>query len=411
MGTALSLTLASALLFLFVPVTVLVLELAASALSGRPMRTRAPSRVNRQRGVMPRVAILIPAHNEAAGIAAMLTALRPELEPSSRVLVIADNCTDDTATIARSAGVDVTVRIDAENRGKGWALDHGLRKLSEDPPDIVVVIDADCRFSSGSLTRLVEACSATDRPVQAQSLMELPANPTTRLRVARFAWLTRNQLRPIGARNLGWPSQLMGTGMALPWSAIRATPLASAHLSEDLELGIALARQGRPALFLPSAAVHSDFPSDVTAFAVQKKRWEHGHLQLIGASGFRLLCEGIRQARWDLTGLALDLMVPPLVALLSLVLLGWALAFGLWVATGSGQWVLGLATLLLGTMAAALLSAWVQVGRDLLRAGDLLRLPAYAGSRLLSHLSFLMGKRARWVRTPRDSDARRDGDG
>src|SRR5437762_2498433 len=79
------------------------------------------------------------------------------LEPAGdRVLVVADNCTDATAAVAREHGVDVVDRFDETRRGKGFALDFGLRALDEisSAPPIVVMLDADCMLAPGALDAL-----------------------------------------------------------------------------------------------------------------------------------------------------------------------------------------------------------------------------------------------------------------
>ena len=90
------------------------------------------------------------------------------------LLVVADNCTDDTAAVARISGSEVVERRDSERIGKGYALDFGLRHLDSDPPDIVVMVDADCRLAEGAIDRLAAACANTARPVQALYLMTCP---------------------------------------------------------------------------------------------------------------------------------------------------------------------------------------------------------------------------------------------
>ena len=101
-------------------------------------------------GARPHIAVLMPAHNESAGIARPLNAIRMQLQPGDRVLVVADNCTDDTAEIALANGAEVIVRNDAERRGKGYALEFGVRHLEAQPPEVVIVIDADCLVHAGA---------------------------------------------------------------------------------------------------------------------------------------------------------------------------------------------------------------------------------------------------------------------
>src|SRR5215831_6708425 len=99
------------------------------------------------RGTPPhRTAVLIPAHNEGAGILPTIRDVQAQLGPHDRILVVADNCTDDTAAIVQGAGVEVIVRADPARRGKGYALEFGVRHLSLNPPDVVVIMDADCRL-------------------------------------------------------------------------------------------------------------------------------------------------------------------------------------------------------------------------------------------------------------------------
>ena len=90
------------------------------------------------------VTVLVPAHNEANGIAATIKELRSAM-PQARLLVVADNCTDGTASLAAGAGAEVIERHDSLHRGKGFALDFGREHLRARPPSVVIILDADCR--------------------------------------------------------------------------------------------------------------------------------------------------------------------------------------------------------------------------------------------------------------------------
>src|SRR4051812_9727823 len=129
-------------LALCVPVAVLFSQVAMAAPRYRPRAMPAARR--------PSVAVIIPAHDEALGIAATLRAIVPQLAAGDRVIVVADNCTDDTATVAAAAGAEVLERNDREHRGKGYALDFGVRHLAVNPPEVVIIIDADCDTASGT---------------------------------------------------------------------------------------------------------------------------------------------------------------------------------------------------------------------------------------------------------------------
>jgi hypothetical protein len=83
------------------------------------------------------LAVLVPAHNEAEGIATTLATILPQLRSSDRLLVIADNCTDATAEAARQAGATVIERHNLTQRGKGYALDFGLSRLRLTRPTLL----------------------------------------------------------------------------------------------------------------------------------------------------------------------------------------------------------------------------------------------------------------------------------
>ncbi len=128
--------------------------------------------------------------------------------------------------------------------GKGYALDFGLRHLRDNLPEVVIVVDADCRLKEGAINQLALTCGLTGRPAQALYLMTAPDGAMISHRVAEFAWRIKNDLRPRGLAALGLPCQLMGSGMAFPRNVIGAVDLATDHLAEDLDLGLRLAFAG-----------------------------------------------------------------------------------------------------------------------------------------------------------------------
>src|ERR1700691_1457686 len=125
-----------------------------------------------------RIAVLVPAHNESKGMLGTLEDIKAQLHSGHRLLVVADNCTDDTAAVAKVAGAEVTERHDPGRIGKGYALDWGLQHLRIDPPEIVIFIDADCRLATNTLDQLAMACAATERPTQSLYLMTAPEEST-----------------------------------------------------------------------------------------------------------------------------------------------------------------------------------------------------------------------------------------
>ncbi len=356
--------------------------------------------------------VIIPAHNEELGIQSTLnpllampgfaqTGLAFTQQCQIKLLVVADNCTDNTAAIVRSLGVTAIERHNQHQRGKGYAMDFGLQHLAIDPPDVVVFLDADCQISPAGVSRLIEVAMLTQRPVQANYRMALPAQPRLKHRISAFAFAFKNIVRMRGLLRLGGAIVLGGSGMAFPWHTLQPISLASGAIVEDMQLGIDLAVAGTPALLEPQVLVTSLLPQQSQAVNQQRTRWEHGHLQSIGLYVPYLLRQGWLQRRRDLWLMAWDLCVPPL----SLLVTGWVVALsitGLLLGLGSssiGFWLmLGSGSLL----AIAIGIGWSSVGRADLPLWDLFRIPLYVLGKLPLYLRFLVKPQQAWERTDRD---------
>ena len=386
-------------------VLAVVLLLPTGVLLGQVLAALLPARCHVApavpTGPPAQLAVLVPAHDEAAGIATTLGAIRAQLASHDRLLVVADNCSDDTARVAAAAGAEVIERVDAVRRGKGYALDFGIRHLEAAPPAIVVIVDADCELHAGCLEQLARLCAQEARPVQALNLMRALPGAGLNTRVAEFAWVLKNQVRPLGYRRLGLPCQLMGTGMAFPWQLIRTAPLASGHIVEDLHLGLDLAAAGAPPMFCPEALVTSWFPSHAQGIADQRARWEQGHVGAILHEGPRALWRSLTRRRPALAAMALDLCVPPLTILV-LLLLGQAVVDAIFSASGGARTPLWLALAALAMVMLAIAVAWVRFGRHILSLGELFGAALYVLGKLPLYARFFRRGKREWVRARRD---------
>lgn len=381
-------------LWLLFPVAIFAIEIFASLL---PARDRAVV----SDGDRPDVTILVPAHQEESGIAATVMALRGQLRPGDRLLVVADNCTDGTAALARAAGAEVVERHDPVRRGKGYALDFGVRHLEQAPVPIVIVVDADCTLTPGSVDRLAGEVAASGRPVQGLYLMTAPPDGGLNFQVAEFAFLIKNRVRPAGLHRLGLPCHLTGSGMAFPWETIRTANLAHASLVEDMKLGLDLALSGQPPLYCGNARIDSFFPYTTAGAATQRSRWEEGHVGMI-ALAIRSLPAAIAARSLKALALAVDILVPPLTLLILLII-------GAFVITVAVTWLFGLPGLALYISMASLLLfglsafvAWFAYGRDVLSPRALMKVVPYLFSKLKLYGSMATGGRSKgWVRTDR----------
>lgn len=323
-----------------------------------------------------------------------------------RIVVVADNCNDATVTVARDTGVEVVERFNADQRGKGFALEAGVQYLEQNPPDVVIILDADCDFDHGSIASLVSTVLKTSRPCQARNLVRLPLNPGPEASVSTFAFLVKNWVRPRALHLLKLPVALNGTGMAFPWDLIREAPLGSNEIVEDLALGLHFARLGLGPVFCENAHVWSDQPNDPQVAIQQRTRWEHGYLGSILRDVPRLLANGLRTGRPALILVALDLMVPPL-ALLA-ILSAFILACLFFVALVTHHWEPFFVLLGSGLFAGlGIAVAWFFFARDLIPAHVLLSIPSYVIAKLNIYKRFVTHREKEWVRTERDGESSR----
>jgi cellulose synthase/poly-beta-1,6-N-acetylglucosamine synthase-like glycosyltransferase len=269
----------------------------------------------------------------------------------------------------------------------------------------LIVVDADCRLANDALSKLAHACAASGRPTQALYIMTAPAGTLVNHQVAEFAWRIKNHVRPAGLRALGLPCQLMGTGMAFPWSVISRADLASGEVVEDLKLGLDLAAAGSPPLFHPSAVVQSQFPHSASGAAEQRRRWEHGHISLLVTDAPRLIYAGIRRRSLSLLALALDLAVPPL-SLLALLVVGGLMISALAALLGFSPVALLMSAANLAVFAATVFIGWWVYGRDVLPARFALAVGPYVAGKAGSYPGALLRKsRLHWTRADRRNGA------
>lgn len=382
----------AAAILLLIPVAVLFVQVIFAYLP-KPRESISTS-------TKTRIAILVPAHNEEAGIVATINSILPQLQSGDRLLVVADNCSDSTARIATENGAEVIERQDLDNRGKGFALDFGIQFLTQNPPDVVVVIDADCNVQENALSKLVMYSVHHNRPVQCLYLMLSPEGAGLKSKIAEFAWVVRNLVRPLGFARLGLPCQLMGTGMAFPWAAISNINLANGNIVEDMKLGIDLAKSGKSPLFYEDALVTSYFPNTSEGQSVQRTRWEHGHLSMILSQVPPLLVKGMIKGNKDLLAMALDLCVPPL-ALLVVMLSGFLMLVTLAYMMGISYLPLLISLVSVVMLALSILLAWLGWARHVISPTTFLFIPIYVLSKIPHYLKYLFKRQKQWVRTDR----------
>lgn len=377
------------------PATLLTLAFTAEVGAGL-LGSRQPPRAAGNPGD---TLVVVPAHDEAAIIGASLARLTPELPLGTRVLVVADNCEDNTAAIARGAGAEVIERRDHARVGKGFALAFARDHLAASPPRAVIVLDADCFTDGASMRRIAQLAATSGRPVQAVNLLQPDLAAAPMVQVSNFAFLLKNLVRQMGLARLAGRVHLTGTGMAFPWPIFAAAPLATEDIVEDLGLGLDMAASGVPPLFAPDAFVWSR-ASGAEGTLKQRTRWEGGFLSTSMRRAPSLMARALRRADPRLFWSGLSLMVPPLALLAVFNALALALAVPL-VALGASP-IPALAQVAVGGLAgAAVIVAWRFVGRPYLSPAAAARLPLYLLWKLPLYLGLLRRSPVGWLRAGR----------
>jgi len=242
------------------------------------------------------IAILIPAHNESTGLRMVLERCHAIDYPRKlySVTVIADNCTDDTAQIARECGVTCLERFDNERRGKGEALEWAIPQVLESSPDAVMILDADCFLDSQSL----KACDfelTRGRHVLQLSYLVSNTDVSFGSYCQSLARTIENLLFYQPKSKLGFSCFLLGTGMVFRREILERFPWRCCGVTEDLEYGIQLIENNVKPVFIGDSGLVSPFPTDADQLATQRSRWVFGGLQTLWNSVGLLLRKGIFQ--------------------------------------------------------------------------------------------------------------------
>lgn len=244
-----------------------------------------------------RFRVVIPARDEEAQISAAVESALGSAYPSALrgVVVLADNCADGTASVARTYGAKVWERSDPARPSKGAALEWGLARLLQSADwDAVVILDADSRLHPDFLavmnSRLVDGA----RVVQGEREVVNAASTAV-------AWLSQMSsaaqwvLRPRGRARVGAAAKLFGSGMVIHREVLERCPWQVEGLAEDVEYWLALLRLGIHPVHEPAAVVSDVAPTDLTAARVQRSRWEAGKVSALHEHGVDLARVVIRR--------------------------------------------------------------------------------------------------------------------
>jgi len=365
----------------------------------------------RKRGIHPKspdrpiFIILIPAHNEEQVLGKTLAALKKLDYPQDRyqVVVIADNCTDETARVARENGCICFERTDFRNRGKGQALAWAFAQLDSAIFDAILVLDADCFIDLHALTVFGWYLDHGWMVLQSRNAGSNPDDSSMSYAVA-VGNLLENDFFYAPKSRLGLAVLLRGTGFVLARKVLASFPWRASSITEDIEYSASLIRNRIPIHFIPEVEVKSKFPTSASQLDVQRRRWAEGNIGFGKKNALGLIWNGFLGGNWRLVDAGWTFLVlsKPLVLSSVLAALGLSILC-IWLAPGR----ISVALLSIGLMVAGSMLTYFslgiyRLGVDPHRIGLLCRAPLVVLRLVLIALRSLAGRGTNtWVRTPR----------
>jgi cellulose synthase/poly-beta-1,6-N-acetylglucosamine synthase-like glycosyltransferase len=376
-----------------------LLALASLARPGSTTDSKSPTPSRR-------FLFVIPAHDEEQSIEATVRSCANVSYPRGdfEILVIADNCRDATAAIARIAGARVVEREDQHRKSKGYAFEDVFAQLEHsddfDRFDALVAVDADTSVDPEILSAFAARLDQGDDWIQGYYTVRNPDH-SWRTRLLTYAFALVNGIWLLGQDRLGLSAGLKGNGMCFSVRGLRRNPWrATSGLVEDMEFAWRLRLAGEHVRFARAARVYGEMVAHSGDAAVtQRQRWEVGRSALFHefaprVAAARSLGIGKRLAY------LIELSMPPLVRLVSLAiaitsfsaLVAWRFPLAFWPAV-SLLVISGLAIVLY------LISPFLAFGVPARYLLDFMHIPRYA---LWKAMVSRREKPATWIRTERE---------
>jgi len=343
-----------------------------------------------------RLMVVVPSHNEELSIARCVESLALATGSAQDVIVVAHNCHDRTAEIARLSGARVEVLDDPSRAGKGHALTRGFATAFQAcGADAVMIVDADSTVSR-NMTKEAARRLAFSPVIQCRYQVR-NHNATWRTGMTALAFLGINVVRPRGRDRLGLSCGIFGNGFAMRKEVLDAVAYDAHSIVEDMEFHLALVSCGYKVRFVNDAVVLGDMPLSAATSASQHSRWEGGRLRLLSDWGPRL-ANGIFRGNPALTEPLIDLLgLPQALEIFTLCIL-------LLFPDPATRKYVGAAFGIISLHLAVVVGVSPEPWRSL---RTMLQAPVYLFWRItmLSSVVKASGKGAAWVRTARDAQA------
>jgi cellulose synthase/poly-beta-1,6-N-acetylglucosamine synthase-like glycosyltransferase len=347
-------------------------------------------------------AIVLPAHNEERVIAKTLYSLHGLVYPKNMydLIVVADNCRDETARIARNLGAIVLELNNEKVSGKGYALQWAFDQMLEwnKNYEAIIVFDSDSLVSGNYLEVMNYYMDQGSEVIQSSNLV-LSQSGVWSSEIARIRFLLYNFVRPMGRKVLGFNIRLDGNGMCISTEVLKRIPWQASSMAEDVEYGLNLILNDVSIDFAPEASVWTQMPIRPESLRERTKgRW----YPLIREYAPKLLSDGFKRRSFKHLDTFIDLITPPLVDTLLFVLIVCGLNAGMW---ALGWFPVTFLWLWLGIVGLGMLHLFVGLfaaGADKTLYKSLIYIPVYAFVKIKFYAkSFLTKNEKQWTSTPR----------
>jgi len=239
-----------------------------------------PLKVNKKHRFMA----IIPAHNEEAVVGNLIESLKNQNYDKDLydIYVIADNCTDNTAKVAKEAGAIVYKRFDETKKTKGYALDWFLKqKIEENAPyDAFFIFDADNIVHPDFIKNMNKKLCQGEDVVQGYRDIKNPTDSWITAGYALFYW-SMHRFYHLARYNLGLSPLLNGTGFMVKFDVVKPQGWDTVTLTEDIEFSLKRIIKGKRLGWATDAICYDEQPVGFKQSWSQRSRWTVGHIQCI----------------------------------------------------------------------------------------------------------------------------------
>ena len=258
-------------------------------------------------------AMIVAAHNEEVVIGKLIESMLNQNYPRELfdIFVIADNCTDNTAKIARKYGVYVYERFNKEQKGKGYALEWMFDKIfnMKKKYDAVAIFDADNLVSKNWCREINSKMLEGYKVVQGYIDSKNP-NDSWIAASYSIAFWTQNRMYQLARANVGLSNQIGGTGFAIDIDVLKKFGWGATCLTEDLEFSCKLILNNEKVGWAHDAIIYDEKPLTLKQSWVQRRRWMQGFTDVASRYFFKLLKKGIKERKWFVLDCALYVIQP-----------------------------------------------------------------------------------------------------